>query len=567
RRPPMSTQFATALVVASARAQGVQLNAAQTTKAVALVAEFGDGMFGIAQRLLARFVVSLRLTDASAELDRRRLQTLAPELLQWRELGFGTPGKEAVEFFFKTEANAFILDYEKPDAKAANFYGDVFNTFTVDAPRGYYTIAGKRFNSGSKAADVLAELDKLNLAPAAKRALTALMSQASALPMLGLQMHSAQPPHDLRRQPIDPSTLPGAGAFVSRKQTDMDEFLGVHLVDKLTSIYDLSVSEDGKTAVLKIVKGGRLVVGTEDATMESGFGSCIVEEELTIDLSTEVPTVTNVRLAQTFDDTADLQQRYLDATAPIPAPPPIPPAPVPDIPVQNVNAPQDVNAPQNVNAPQLPRITNQDEFTAFFLSLKVTDKFGQAAEDEVALDVNGNEATTYTYKGFVFRGDDRRPEHPTMGPGFTSQNDLSVPANKIEAMGLGTTAEDGTKGSFGVTGKSGVSTAKSINGAIAYHGAGSTFYVIDTTKLPQGEKAWDMENTVYQNAYKVRERDEDDETMGEVNISYVPRNAIVGWIRISRNSSIDDVVANEGRLETLKDDPNTIIEFNPEYRP
>ena len=53
----------------------------------------------------------------------------------------------------------------------------------------------------------------------------------------------------------------------------------------------------------------------------------------------EVPTVTNVRVAQRFDDSSDLQARYLAETEPIPAPPPVPPAPVPGpAPVPNVPA-------------------------------------------------------------------------------------------------------------------------------------------------------------------------------------------------------------------------------------
>ena len=36
-----------------------------------------------------------------------------------------------------------------------------------------------------------------------------------------------------------------------------------------------------------------------------------------------------------------------------------------------------------------------------------------------------------------FRSDDRGPGHKTLKRGFTSRNDLSVPANRTEAMGLG----------------------------------------------------------------------------------------------------------------------------------
>ncbi len=67
--------------------------------------------------------------------------------------------------------------------------------------------------------------------------------------------------------------------------------------------------------------------------MKTHFGSVVVEEEVTMDLTAEFPTVTNVRVAQRFDDSSDLETRYLAETNPIPAPPPVPPPPVPDIPV------------------------------------------------------------------------------------------------------------------------------------------------------------------------------------------------------------------------------------------
>ena len=167
----------------------------------------------------------------------------------------------------------------------------------------------------------------------------------------------------------------------------------------------------------------------------------------------------------------------------------------------------------------------------------------------------------------MFRGANRAPDDPSLAEGFKSQNDLSVPRHRTEAMGLGVKAEDGAVGGWGATGKSGVSTGKTLNGAIAYRGGGCTIYVIDTTKIPKGEKAWDMERTVYENGYKVRRNPGDDETMGEVNVSTVPRSAIVGWIKVPKVSGFDNTVDNEQRLHVLQSDPNCKAEFNPDYKP
>ncbi len=200
---------------------------------------------------------------------------------------------------------------------------------SVDAGRGVYTIAGTRFDHGPGPAAIGAFND-LNLPPAAKRALSVLMSQASALPLLGLQMKLPEPPNDGRPAPFDASALPGAGEFVSRGiSTEPGLFLAQQMLDRITSIFDLTISEDGRTATLKMVKGGQMLVGTDDDKMATHFGSVVVEEELTIDIASDPPIVRSVRVSQRFDALDDLKARYLQETAPIPPPPQVPPDSVP----------------------------------------------------------------------------------------------------------------------------------------------------------------------------------------------------------------------------------------------
>ena len=317
---------------------GVALNEAQSAKATALLTEFAAGMPVKNARVLARFIVNLSLTDESAEIDRSRVQILAPQLAGWREFGLDGTGKQQVTDFFRDEANDLILDYEKPGKKELQYMNDISKSMRTDVNRGHYTIAGKRF-SMRPAAEVLEAFGKIVTVPKAKRALTILMSQASALPVLSMQMKFTVPPNDHRPQPLDTATLAGSSEFVARGITDPQLFMAQQIVDDVTSIFDLSVSEDGATATLKIVKSANLAVGTEESKMNTYFGSVVVEEEVTVDLTAEVPTVTNVRVAQRFDDSDDLEDRYLVETNPIPAPPPVPPAPVPgparvpDIPV------------------------------------------------------------------------------------------------------------------------------------------------------------------------------------------------------------------------------------------
>ena len=318
-----NVQDAAAFIASAARTQGVQLDATQTAKAVAFLAEFGNGMPVKNARVLARFIASLELADESADGDRQCIAFMASEVGKWRDFGFADPGREEVSSFFKNECNALIQEYEQPDKRAREFVNGISRTMVVDVPRGVFTVAGKRYAKGN-AADVVARLNGLNLSPAAKRAISLLMSQSSGVHLMALQIHNQRPPHELRPQPLDPSTLPGAGTFVSRGQAPR-LFPWPQIVGNATCIYDLSISGDGSTATLKTAKSGQMYVGTEDR-MNTAFGSVIVEEELTIDIASELPSVTNVRVSQTFSDDDGIHARYIEATKPIPAPPPAPPA-------------------------------------------------------------------------------------------------------------------------------------------------------------------------------------------------------------------------------------------------
>ena len=326
--PLFKAQDAAAYVASAAQAAGVALTPAQAARAEALLAGHAAGMPAKNAHCLARFIVNLKLDDESAESDLGRVRLMAADIAAWREFTLDDDGKQEIRTFLKDEANELILDYEKPAKKAAEYAGDISKSMAVDVKRGYYTINGKRFSKRPEA-EVVAELGKTVTDPKAKRALTILMSQASAIPVLSIQMRLLSPPNDRRHEVLDTAALPGSGEFVSRAEADPELFFARQFLDEITSIYDLSVSEDGSSATLKIVKCGKMVVGTADYNMKTYFGSVVVEEEVTLDLAAEVPTVTNVRVAQRFDDTIDLLDRYLVETEPIPAPPPVPPPPVP----------------------------------------------------------------------------------------------------------------------------------------------------------------------------------------------------------------------------------------------
>ena len=97
------------------------------------------------------------------------------------------------------------------------------------------------------------------------------------------------------------------------------------------SVYKVTVSPEGTTATVTLSSIGQMVVGTEGDTMESHFGSVVVEREYTLDLTAENPVVTDVRVTQTFSDSTELNGTdHLNAFEPFPPraipAPPVPPA-------------------------------------------------------------------------------------------------------------------------------------------------------------------------------------------------------------------------------------------------
>ena len=190
-----------------------------------------------------------------------------------------------------------------------------------------------------------------------------------------------------------------------------------------------------------------------------------------------------------------------------------------------------------------PVIRTPNDFKQFIQHLSVTAQFGgEVTEDAPVNDGYGQSRKIFTYQGFVFRCAEDDSDAVFAG-GFRSVNSLDDPTNLQEAMGLGEPQqdEDGIAGymALGATGENGVSTAKTIGQSIPYlqprknpaPGSGipelRKIYVIDTTKLPGGEKAWDLDAIFYGNDFH---RISGTRTEGEVNISSVPPEAVVGCV-------------------------------------
>ena len=196
---------------------------------------------------------------------------------------------------------------------------------------------------------------------------------------------------------------------------------------------------------------------------------------------------------------------------------------------------------------------------------RVLDNYERAAE----VGKVEKTADSFEYKGIVFRADARsfkivREHGKASGQkvdGFSSQKDLADPENLKEAKGVGK--------ALGATGQSGVSCSRVVEKCIGYATApmGNSFsyiYVIDTTKLAEGDHAWDMDSV-----YDAGGGANPEKTGREVNASAIRKEAVMGWIKVPREvadyEGADPEFTKTALLRRYCLEHPTAIEANPAY--
>ena len=95
------------------------------------------------------------------------------------------------------------------------------------------------------------------------------------------------------------------------------------------------------------------------------------------------------------------------------------------------------------------------------------------------MDSEGKEAKLFTFKGIVFRGDNRPPKVIQKAGGFRSKNNLSDTKNIQEAQGVGIAK--------GATGTSGVSCADQFMAAVPAVRCADTIRIVDDEGVITGD--------------------------------------------------------------------------------
>jgi hypothetical protein len=274
----------------------VKLDKEDTTTAATLLATHAQGMMAKNARVLANFIVNSLHNDG--EIDEDMLANLAGDMKGWQEFDFGDTRLHDMGRKFVERQNNYLKEtLAKPDMYMdAN--PDVFTSLYSDANRGTWRIGGKTFPLGANPDAVLNEFLKAVKTPAARKVVSTLLNQGNLADMQCLVSKAPAPVGEARKDNDGVEsihTIKGGDMFVSRDYAR--DLAGITLAADVH--YELDVSADGKTATVTVTQDMHLC--TKDLRVdEYRIGKASVSQKTTIDLTKEMPVVTDVTFAQTF---------------------------------------------------------------------------------------------------------------------------------------------------------------------------------------------------------------------------------------------------------------------------
>ena len=293
-------------VEAAAGEYGIRLGRSELNAAANLYARHATGMYPRNAAYLARYIVKLPLSSARENgirpLDQtaEKVAAFAPELRNWEDFDFGDPRlrpleRELARLLGKDIADSFA------GRKRTRFAGgdeSIFQTMLDDAGRQTYTINGTKYLHGTNVGGLTGPdqhrvvIDAFRTAvpdAKARKALSVLMNQSGPGDLVQAIMHAPVMGPDGE---LNLHELGGADKLINR-----NAMTGLHMIalHEPTMSFGLDVAPDGRTAVVTITLDTNLEVGDK---RNDFFGNALVQERITVDLTPDVPVVTDIRLSQ-----------------------------------------------------------------------------------------------------------------------------------------------------------------------------------------------------------------------------------------------------------------------------
>ncbi len=238
----------------------------------------------------------------NAELSRQKAAETANSLRTTRSFGFGDPRLKELEDAIKARHNDYIAtELAKNPFPVATKDGspNIASAMTSDISRSHVVINGQAFakDDATDYPAVYSAFKKALPAEKAQKAVSSLMHQGGLGDLtLTLMKHPILP--DDGSDPVELFNLPGANLLFQRDMTANNAiFERPHFNAGQDLSYDLEVTPDGNTAVLTMRLQSPIMMG-HAANVDEGFGEIRIAQKLTIDLTPDMPVVTDDKISQ-----------------------------------------------------------------------------------------------------------------------------------------------------------------------------------------------------------------------------------------------------------------------------
>ena len=261
--------------------------------AMTFLMTYGQGFPAKTARVLSNFIVNgiLNSGDERIVFNEDVIKNVAEEMKTWDEFIFGDERFNDIGKEFMDRQNNYIKEKINKSDEFTDENPGIFKTMNNDANRFEWSINGKKFPLGTDKQKVINEFCKTVEDPKARKAISIIFNQNTQVEMFDL-LTKNRAPDEKKKQVL--ADMPNANKFVSY---DLQK-LGFLLTKTANGIYDLKISEDGKTATITVTSIDDITNNQVDNKFRIGRANISVQS--TIDLTKEIPEVTNVTFSQTF---------------------------------------------------------------------------------------------------------------------------------------------------------------------------------------------------------------------------------------------------------------------------
>ena len=267
--------------------------------AVMYLEKYGGGLPATNARILSNYVVNILMYGGGDEGD---VKKLADGMKSWRMFAMGDPNLAALGQKFVERQNDYVKEIlDKPGSGFSKVHPDMFAQLELDADRGFWDVNGTLLHQENSDLVVDKFLETVK-DPNARKVVSTLLNQGNFSDVEGILARCPMPVWNGAEGGQELlNDIKGAEMFISKRRADDAEVVDPIVKDSGHLEYKLNISQDGKTAYLTITTGKDIIAALDD-TRPRKIGTAMVSVMSTVDLTKEIPEVTNVTFAQSFSE-------------------------------------------------------------------------------------------------------------------------------------------------------------------------------------------------------------------------------------------------------------------------